>query len=270
MTAPPPLPALDLWITHLDECLTPARLAAYSRLLPQAETERAMRFHFQRDRDRHVVTRALLRTVLASIVGERPERLQFATGPHGKPFLQHDRDIGRRLSFSLSHTDDLVMLGVTRDHALGIDVENTNRLAPLDVVPRHFAEVEVKAFEAQTQAQHQTDLFWSCWTLKESLIKATGEGLHTPLNRFGFTFDVHDRVTLHASPGTAEGAGHWWAGQWAPTEHHLAALCVAWPADTSLASAQAPAVRARRIVPLQGETDLSIQFLRSTTGRYAA
>lgn len=265
MTAPPPLPAVDLWITYLDDCITPARLAAYSRLLPQAETERAMRFHFQRDRDRHVVTRALLRTVLASIVGDRPEWLQFATGPYGKPFLQHDSDIGRRLSFSLSHTDDLVMLAVTQDHALGIDVENTRRQAPLDVVRRHFAEVEVKAFEALVHPWQQTDLFWSCWTLKESLIKATGEGLHTPLDRFGFTFDAHDRVTLHASPGTAEGAGHWWAGQWAPTEHHLAALCVAWPAG-----AQVPAVRARRIVPLQSETDLSIPFLRSTTGRHAA
>lgn len=270
MTAPPPLPALDLWITHLDECLAPARLAAYSQLLPADETERARRFHFQRDRDRHVVTRALLRTVLASIVGERPEALQFATGPHGKPFLQHDSDIGRRLSFSLSHTDDLVMLGVTQDHALGIDVENTTRQAPLDVVHRHFADVEVRAFNALTHPQQQTDLFWSCWTLKESLIKATGEGLHTPLDRFGFTFDANDRLTLHASPGTAEGAGHWWAGQWAPTAHHLAALCVAWPAGTSPESAQAPAVRARHIIPLQGETDMPIRFLRSTTGRHAA
>ncbi len=263
-------PTLTVWIAHLYECVTPGALAACSRLLTPAEAERARRFHFQRDRDRHVVTRALLRTVLASIVGEHPEQLQFATGPHGKPFLQHDSDIGRRLSFSLSHTDDLVMLGVTQDHALGIDVENTTRLAPLDVAHRQFAEVEVKAFQALTQAQQQTDLFWSCWTLKESLIKATGEGLHTPLDRFGFSFDAHDRVTLHASPGTAEGAGHWWVGQWAPTEHHLAALCMAWPAATSPDGTQAPAVRARRIVPLQGETDLSIQFLRSTTGRHPA
>lgn len=270
MSASPPLPALDLWITHLDECLTPARLAAYSQLLPPAEAERARRFHFQRDRDRHVVTRALLRTVLASLVGERPEQLQFATGPHGKPFLQHDSDIGRRLSFSLSHTDDLVMLGVTQDHALGIDVERTTRAAPLEVARRQFAEVEVKAFQALANPQQQTDLFWSCWTLKESLIKATGEGLHTPLDRFGFSFDTQDHVTLHASPGTAEGTGRWWVGQWAPTEHHLAALCVAWPAGSSPASAQAPAVRARRIVPLQGDTDLPIQFLRSTTGRHPA
>lgn len=273
MTDPQPLPSVDVWSAHLEDCLAPDTLAACARLMSPAESQRAMRFHFQRDRERHVVSRAVLRTVLASKLGERPEQLQFDTGPHGKPHLKHDSALGRRLSFSLSHADDLIVLAVTLDHAVGIDVESTKRHAPLDVVRRNFAAVEIQAFDALTDLPRhvdlQTDLFWSCWTLKESLIKATGEGLHAPLNRFGFSFDAEERVHLHARPDTAEGAQRWWFGQWAPSEHHLGALCVAWPAHDARQDARPPRIRMHRFVPLQGDIDVPLTMLRSTTGRDA-
>lgn len=219
-------------------------LPAWQACLSADERTRAARFHFVRDQVRFTLARALLREVLGNLTGQAPAEVRFGQGPQGKPFVQDEtgRDCG--LAFNLSHTDDLVLLAVHRDGLpLGVDVECTRRHAPLQVAHRQFAPVEVAALDALGDPAHhaaQTHLFWSCWTLKESLIKATGEGLHTPLSRFGFELAPNEgRITLHARAGTPEGDTAWRFGQWQPSPHHLAALCVAAPQPLS-PSDQAP------------------------------
>jgi 4'-phosphopantetheinyl transferase len=262
---------LDLRIAHLDECLAPELMSAYSKLLSPAEAARRGRFRFQRDQDRYVVSRALQRTVLAQMVTDLPHKLEFETNAYGKPRLLHISDIGKRLSFSLSHTDDAILLAVAMDCELGVDIENTDRAPPLEIIRGNFAEVEVQALRAAGLSAQQDALFWSIWTLKESLVKATGEGLHAPLNRFGFTLAPTTRsVVLQASPETTEGTRIWWFGQWAPTPHHLAAVSLAWPIAGMKGPAQAPQIRAKKVVPLMDECDLEIALIRSSTPlRYA-
>lgn len=64
MTAGAEAGGVDLSCAFPDELHDPGLLARYARLLSDVEAARGARFHFARDRHRHLVTRALARTVL--------------------------------------------------------------------------------------------------------------------------------------------------------------------------------------------------------------
>src|SRR5687768_7113572 len=101
----PPLPegALHLWVAHLDELL--GRVEASRALLASDELDRASRFHFQRDADRYVVCRGLLRTLLASYGGlPSPAAVRLRYGPHGKPEMANVGSADPAPLFNLAHS----------------------------------------------------------------------------------------------------------------------------------------------------------------------
>ena len=76
---------LHVWQAWLDRSRD--EVARLRSILRADELERAARFRFDRDRDRYVVGRGLLRTLLSSYLGIGPAELSFVYGPHGKPLL---------------------------------------------------------------------------------------------------------------------------------------------------------------------------------------
>ena len=105
---------VELWLAPVAATHYATQLAGYQALLSVDEQARWRRFHRAVDRQRFLVGRAFLRTVLADRLGHRdPAALQFVQQLHGKPVLG-GADAGR-LQFNLSHTDDMIVLAVSRD-----------------------------------------------------------------------------------------------------------------------------------------------------------
>jgi 4'-phosphopantetheinyl transferase len=254
---------LELHITMIDECLDPGLMSAYARLLSPDEVVQHARFRFQQDRDRYLVTRALQRTLLADKLAEEPHALRFERGGHGKPRVLHASELGQRLSFNLSHTRDAVVMAVALDCDVGVDIERSDAAAPLEVMGANMSESEAQAVLGACQGAQQDALFWSLWTLKECVVKATGEGLHAPLRRFGFELDKPSgRIAMQASAGTPEDARTWWFAQWAPTPCHLAAIGMAWPRASDQASPPTPHVSLKTVIPLVSQSEICIDFIR--------
>src|SRR5262249_53867928 len=151
------------------------------------------------------------------------------------------------LSFNISHTHSLIVLGVTQGRELGIDVENVvDRAAPLDVAGRYFAPQEVAVLSAAPK-QEQQHRFFEYWTFKESYIKARGMGLSLPLDKFSFHYP-HDRaVEIAIDAELADDAARWQFWQFRPTPEYLVALCA------ERVGARSPKVIARKVVPLLSE-----------------
>ena len=63
-------------------------LQALYRMLALDEQPRAGRFRFERDRNRFIARRGLLRMILARYLGLDSESLRFCYGPNGKPSLE--------------------------------------------------------------------------------------------------------------------------------------------------------------------------------------
>jgi 4'-phosphopantetheinyl transferase len=216
---------VHLWLAYLDE-ITDARLLAECwLLLNQEEQRRQLRFHFERDRHRYLVTRAMVRTVLSKYVAIAPSCWRFAINRYGRPSIAAEHVAAKGIEFNLSHTDRLVVMGVTRERAIGVDVECVRpRAADIEIVERYFAPEEVLELRTLPE-ERQTQRFFEYWTLKESYIKARGLGLSIPLERFAFHLEDPEQIRLTIDPSLQDYAGRWWFWQFRADHDHLTALC---------------------------------------------
>lgn len=177
---PPPLePTLGgdevhVWQICLD--LAPAQVQALRLTLAAEELARVLRFRFQRDRERFIAARGLLRAILGWYLGMEPGQVRFCYGPQGKPHLVGERG-QETLRFNLAHSADLALLAVTRGREVGVDVEEVQPQfdwAPL--ADQFFCPQEVTTLRTLPGAK-QVEAFFACWTRKEAYLKARGDGL---------------------------------------------------------------------------------------------
>jgi 4'-phosphopantetheinyl transferase len=255
---------IHLWLAFYDE-ITEQRLhSVYRELLSPEEKERESRFYFARDRRRYLITRALTRTVLSRYAPVHPKEWTFSANPYGRPEIVNAQARETGLSFNISHTHSLIVLGVTRDRALGVDVENfRGREAPIDVADRFFAPGEVAALAAAPPRRQQY-LFFEYWTFKESYIKARGMGLALPLDRFSFHYPSDRTVELAIHPELADEPARWQLWQFRPRPEYLVAIC----AERVGSQTSSPIVR--QTVPLLSEKPFDPEFLRVSDARAAA
>jgi len=161
----------------------PSEARELARCLSDGERLRAGRFAFERDRRRFVVGRARLRYLLASRLGVRPDAVELDYGPRGKPRLSR-RFADTGLHFNVSHFDNLAVYAFSTGREIGIDVEAVRDLRDADeIAARFFSCRENRAYLALAPHDRPQG-FFNCWTRKEAFIKALGDGLHYPLDRF--------------------------------------------------------------------------------------
>lgn len=238
--------AIDLWCTYISEIRDDSLWLRYDALLAPDERARQARFRFARDQRRYLVTRALVRTALSRYAAVRPEEWTFSAGAHGRPEITGPLPVPA-LEFNISHSADLVMLGVTSGRALGIDAESFEaRDADIAGLDRYFAPEESAALLALAPAQRRRR-FFELWTLKESYIKARGVGLAIALDAFRFELTGARGLTLHMRPQLGDSPQHWRLWQLEPRPGYLAAVCAARGEEAP------PRIIVREVVPLACE-----------------
>ena len=156
---------------------------ASEALLSSAERQRASRFAFALDRRRFTVARAWLRRLLSARLGIRPESIELVYGAHGKPALAQ-RCASSDLRFNVSHSDDVAAYAFSPGREIGIDIESIRVIDDAeDIAARFFSRRENEAYHALDPRDRSLG-FFNCWTRKEAFVKALGDGLDFPLDRF--------------------------------------------------------------------------------------
>jgi len=215
-----PADTLHVWRASLDEA--GEGLGVLAQLLSPEEQLRASRFHFQRDRDRFIAARGILRVILGRYVAAPPNQLTISPGPRGKPFLAGTE--GRSLRFNLSHSQGLALYAFVLDRNVGIDVEALRTLPDAEQIAERFfspsERTEIRSLP-QDQMQHA---FFFCWTQKEAFIKAVGDGLSLALDRFDVSVCPHEPARLLRFDGDPESASHWMMQSLNPAPGYLGAL----------------------------------------------
>lgn len=218
MTASRPQPLLPdevrvFWtLTSVD--LAPRML---SELLEPVELEASKRFRFAKDRLEYLVTRVLVRRVLARCSDRDPAGLRFTRNAHGRPALVG----GGALRFNLTNTPDLVACAVTLDREIGVDAEPYARHANVhDIASSVFvaAEREAMATLASSDAKNRRAL--QLWTLKEAYMKARGKGMAIAPDSFAIRFE-DATPSLDLSTLTDD-----LAARWSMTTHELEGHCL--------------------------------------------
>ena len=122
----------------------------------------------------HKLAWEMLSAVLQKYTGEEPcVPSSFFYGPHGRPFWKDHPQV----DFSISHCKEAVAAAVCLSGSrVGLDVER--RFAWKESLARRISHPdELKLLLAMEDKQMRESAFNLLWSLKESYLKYTGEGL---------------------------------------------------------------------------------------------
>lgn len=203
----------------------PAELEEFMAVLSPDEQARAQRFHFERDSQRYIAGRGILRNILAAYLDRQPSELQFTYNSSGKPSLAANSD-PHGLCFNLSHSHTLAVCALTRNREIGVDVERLRTDFPCEqIAERFFSPPEVSKLRALPDpAKHEA--FFNCWTRKEAYIKARGEGLSIGLDRFEVSLAPEEQAALLNVVDDPQEAARWTIEKLSPGLGYVAAVAV--------------------------------------------
>lgn len=171
--------------------LDPAEFDAHLHRLPEVFHAPVRRHNTWQGRHTALFGKVLLQTLLHRAGYPTDALARLRVGPHGKPFLND------RVDFNVAHSGGLVVVALSDESPVGIDAEKIRPVA-LEDLRGAMRPDEYAALRGQPEAA-----FFAWWTRKESLAKATGQGLSHGLGGLRVT-DAHG--TVH--PGSP--AGQWW------------------------------------------------------------
>jgi 4'-phosphopantetheinyl transferase len=126
----------------------------------------------------------LTKSVLADKLGISAHEVNIQLRPNGKPFVHGNKAI----YFNLTHSADVIILVVTEEGEIGVDVEQVDSKFEWMRVDSVLAPIEI----AWIQENEQIDpfsvykRFFQIWTLKEAYIKCTGHGMSSHLKKLNF------------------------------------------------------------------------------------
>jgi len=146
-------------------------------LLPYANTvlsvdeqRRVDSYHHEHDRSRFIISRIALRMLLAKQIGIKAADITFDEGESKKPYVSNA--ISTPVCYNVSHSGDLIVIAIAST-PVGIDIEHIKQGFDIaGIVTSCFSVVEQKYV-----AQSGILSFYTLWTRKEALLKATGNGI---------------------------------------------------------------------------------------------
>jgi len=213
---------VHVWRLSLD--VPPATLESLWQILSADEQARANRYRFARDRQWFIARRGRLRHLLARYLGLAPVGLQFSYSPYGKPALQLES--AGQLCFNLSHSQGLALFAFARQVNIGVDLEHLRADFNHMELAEHFFSAKERAELSTVPLAMRSRAFFLCWTRKEAFIKAHGEGLSLPLDRFDVSLRPGEPARLVATRAGLEAPDQWSLFNLEPEPDYLAALAV--------------------------------------------
>ncbi len=197
----------------------------FQGLLAADEQERAARFNYDRDRNRFIVRRGILRILSGCYAGVEPESILFSYGKNGKPSLADESNV-ERIFFNLSHSEGMAIYAFSGSYELGVDIERIRDMADMAKLVERFFSTGEKAIWKELPESQQKRAFFHGWTRKEAFIKASGDGLSYPLDGFEVTLAPDEPAKLLSIAGNNDETPEWWIHDIKPASGFAAALAV--------------------------------------------
>ena len=184
-----------LWMLDL-RTVPDARLNDYQKLLSDEELARLEHYRAPDLRRTQLITRAAVRFCLSQYSESvPPAKWDIEIPASGKPQLRQPAPLP--LSFNLSHSGDWVVIAMTVETALGVDIQQQKAHHSLMDLARRYFHADEAAALGRREGKDQQELFFRLWTLKEAYLKARGGGIATGLDKVQFQIDNNGLITAH-------------------------------------------------------------------------
>ena len=171
---------VHLWWISLD--VSEENLQNLISLLSEAEKIKADRFKFPQHQRRYQAVHGILRIILGRYLNLDPTQLNFTQSDRGKPYLTDDCN-PLNLQFNLSHSENMAIVGISRDRRIGVDLEKMRSMENAEQLAQRFFCASEYYLLTQAIPEERDQLFFQLWTAKEAYLKATGEGIGGGLNQ---------------------------------------------------------------------------------------
>ncbi len=171
-----------IYALNVQDLPDPAQEPSVMEGLWEERKQKILRYKLTESRKQSLGAGLLLKWVLQRH-GVTVEKLSY--GPNGKPEAEG-------VFFNLSHSGQWVVCAIG-DTPVGCDVEE---IAPVreGIAERFFTKNEV-AYLNRFDGEQRQEEFFRLWTLKESYMKMTGEGMSLALDRF--EFEIKDTLKVY-------------------------------------------------------------------------
>ena len=145
-------------------------ISEVKNLLSASELEKLNRIVRQQDKDTFLVSNLMKKILCGKYLNILPEEVRLAEGDNKKPYLPDHPN----LHFNTSHSGDWVVF-IFSNYPCGIDLEKIQ----WDFDSSGVMDISFHQQEKEFVLQSANPLlsFFRIWTMKESLLKATGKGL---------------------------------------------------------------------------------------------
>lgn len=157
------------------------------------ERDRIRQFYKWEDAQRALISRVMIRSLISKKFGPKISDIKIRNNRFGKPYINNEK-----FHFNLSHSGDWIVC-ITDSDRVGIDIEEIVEV-DLEEISKFFSENEQLDLMLVNKCK-RSDFFFDLWSLKESYIKAVGEGLSIKLASFSIRKTSH---SIHIEGGEGE------------------------------------------------------------------
>lgn len=165
-------------------------LDIFSAALGTEEQETLASFRLPERQRSFILSRTLLRHVLAPKLGINKKEIRFLRTDSGRLTLANKSP----WQFSLSHSAGLIAVIVAEANC-GVDIEVPHTIGFAKIAQRYFSDAE-NIWLAQCDGAARERDFFKLWTLKEASVKALHEGLANNLSRVAFDLSAKSPMLI--------------------------------------------------------------------------
>jgi 4'-phosphopantetheinyl transferase len=164
-------------------------------VLSEGEKSRIDWFSFLQVQNNYIISQGVLRLILAGYLNIEPSQVQLSKHAKGKPFVLNDAS----LFFNLSNSGKKAVFAFSRNTEVGIDLEMIRTLPDLEeLIQKNFSPQE--RYFIMKNADEKLKRFFLFWTIKESYLKAIGEGMRLTPDNLEFTIE-NDEIKFLGAKG---------------------------------------------------------------------
>lgn len=194
-----PTARIDIWMAAPDALM---KAESALTLLSDEDWHAINQINDPANRRSVIASRVLLRIGLSHASGHAaaPSAWRFTVDGNQRPVVAEGLP---RVNFSISHLDPLVLVAVSADLEVGIDVECIDQDISPDVVAE-FSHLDEHHSVGGLPRPREIREFIRLWTLKEAYTKMVGTGHSLDFKSIKFTLDPV-RLSSIAGKRTAEG-----------------------------------------------------------------
>jgi 4'-phosphopantetheinyl transferase len=217
---------LFLYVNPLETPLDSALERAYLSIISPLEGARNARFATPVLRQRDLQARALVRCALSLHAPLAPEDWVFSRSEHGKPSIAPCHGDLTRWQFNLSDSENVAVVAICQDRAVGVDIELSPVADELLDSPMILSPQERASLQKLPLAERRRR-FLDHWTVKEAYLKARGLGIASiPLDTIAPNFEDPGRIRFPELASDQQPDADWLFLQFDTGEYGPVSVCL--------------------------------------------